>query len=245
MDMGSKQSAPVIECFGLPGSGKSTLSRTLSHAFDDAMPILDDRAPALWRRTVPSGQRLAARASALADIGLWILIAKAAAQLGALAHPDALRRLAQLPFKRKRLLRLASRHALILDQGMAQDLWSAMVSARSTDPDISLLATLLRTLYRDIDLHMIALDLDPPTAARRIAARQNGLSRFDGKSAPEITHRLASASGLASAITAALHRTGLPLSTFDARQPPETLAEEVMEQLKERSPAPAYPSRPA
>jgi hypothetical protein len=172
----------LIEFFGLPGTGKSTLSRLGADLLmnrglivDEMTYDLDHRRPRVQRqlaklthilryvaahpcRTVSDLARIAAtRQATLLDLGKssfnWIFIASLASQ------------------------RLASSRITFLDQGVAQAVWSIGFAAQHGKPLDLLMADMEgRTLRPDLVVHVRA---DFQRLGDRLAGRERRVSRLD------------------------------------------------------------------
>ena len=220
----------LIECFGLPGSGKTTLCTSLRHEL--GYLTTDDVRIHWWQKTTLL-QKLKLLAGVFLEAGLWRSVTRAAWRLGVWKSPDGARRLATLPFLRARTRMFLDASTLALDQLLIQEVWSALVSARNLEPDSDLLADLLTALYRDIDVLLVCLHIDAPEAAERVAGRTVGYSRFDGLGAQAVAQRLAPTAGLVDRISDAAELSELRVRRLDARRQPSQLLEDAISALEE------------
>jgi hypothetical protein len=134
-----------------------------------------------------------------------------------IAGSDSLLRLAALPGKRRRLRH--ERGQLLREEGLLQDLWSILYSARHYDPDPLRLAPLIRYLYRGLDVRLVHIKVDADCARDRIVGRPDGKSRFDAMTEAELRGRLRETASLAPAIAAAAVAAGLTVETLDGLAP--------------------------
>jgi hypothetical protein len=157
-----QRSNPVIEFVGLPGAGKSTITRAL---------------PAQWptsRNTDPAALALPRRLRLYADALPFML------SLRPLAAED-IHRLRKLAAE----LRFYERPAagpLVIDQGMIQKLWSILLDRRSHDA--AALERLVKALAPSAPDLIVWLGTPPALAAERLASRGGGNSRLQ-KRAPD------------------------------------------------------------
>ena len=159
----------VIELVGLPGSGKSSITRAVQarHLGRGDLRILEARLG--W----PVVQLLVA-----------------ALNLALSARPFSIARIARA-FKLVGFLRYYRRHRnlpIIMDQGLTQKLWSML--AETQDFSLPLLTTTVRRLAPFAADHLIWVETPAHIAADRIAGRTGGNSRFDGHPQDENAARL-------------------------------------------------------
>lgn len=170
--MSSPRRDPIIEFVGLPGAGKSTIARALREAY-----------PQMRGPQVPAASR---------RVG-WDVLASAVALFLSL-RPFA----ANDPNRCAKLLEAyyVYRHGLgapiLLEQGLIQRLWSAVVDRRRCPP-ARLSAFASRVAKAGPDL-IISVTLPPDVAAARILARPRGNSRYERMAEAEIIARMGPAS---------------------------------------------------
>lgn len=169
-----RRADPVIEFVGLPGAGKSTISRAL---------------PATWptsRNTDPAPLPLARR--------LWLYRHALAFMLSLrpLQWKDVtrLRRLAaELRFYER-----AAGAPLVIDQGMIQKLWSILLDRKSHSP--AALERLVAALAPSAADIIVWLGTPPDLAAERLITRNGGNSRLQKRSEDEMKAGLVAGQGL-------------------------------------------------
>jgi hypothetical protein len=159
---------PVVEFTGLPGSGKTT---TAEHF------------PTLWMRcadvkdiAVP----LKARAALLAASWRFFLSLRP-------HHVKDLRKLWRLGDQLAYYIHDFDR-PLVLDQAIVQKLWAALV--RRQDFDRAELECVMKFIAPFAPDMIVWMRTPPEEAARRIASRPHGASRFDRRPLDEIHHEL-------------------------------------------------------
>ena len=193
--------APIlIELFGQPGAGKTTLVRAAaSHAKTKA------DLTAAWMR-LPALRKADLFGRAALD-GTCVIAATRLAIGARLNRGDSLSRLVRMVVKSHWVR--AQREPLLLEEGHLQDLWSIFYSAGRTEPDPHLLAPLVRCLYRGVEAQIVFLDADPRSAFDRIRGRSHGKSRLDQLSDSELQARLAATANLTRSIVDAATLAGL------------------------------------
>jgi AAA domain len=223
--------ARLVECLGLPGTGKTTLCLALlgRGGWTAGKPLNTK----IWRAW-PLGRRLRLSMTALFwEAGAFISVMWAVAALGLWRKPRPALRAMQLPVQRYWLKQQLARKRsqgdgiLLFDQGIGMVLWSVLDEAGCHSPQAAAMDRLVRRLYRDIAVTFLFLDADHVTAARRIAARTGGESRFDAMPHETIAARLAPAQGLLRLIETALAKIGPVAAALDATRPTDALADQA------------------
>ena len=159
---------PVIEFVGLPGAGKSTITRAL---------------PALWptsRNTDPAALPFARRV-AFYRHALPFMLSLRPLQA---ADPMRMTRLAD----ELRFYQRAAEGPLVIDQGMIQKLWSLLLD-RTSHSAAALEALVAAFAPSAADL-VVWLGTPPEVAAERLLARNGGNSRLQKRAAPDMMQGL-------------------------------------------------------
>lgn len=217
----------IVEMFGMPGSGKTTLT----HAVSEFVPgNTNSDLSRAWANQAP-GRRLLYIARGLLDLPAVAAAAELALRARIL-NGEGLFRLLRLVAKTHWIR--SQEAPLFLDQGFLQDLWSILYCAGRMDPDPALLVRLIRRLYRGADAGIIHLALDAQTAAVRIRGRTNGASRFDGKQEVVVRQSLSSAARLDGALIRAAVDAGLDVQSLDGAEPVAALADRMRRALAGR-----------
>lgn len=190
---------PVIEFAGLPGAGKTTICRHLAtpHGGKGAVPLRRMRVDA------------AVRGFARAYLGLLMTI-----------RPLTIDRL-----RRSVNLLAFLRHyggtdqPLVLDQGVVQKLWSILIDAESYSPErLRRVVAAFRPLAPD---RLIVVAVPAGIAARRVAERRHGNSRFDGRDEAAVAAALAEAEQLLADLVALFAaETGVAVTRLESTRPP-------------------------
>jgi hypothetical protein len=160
---------PLIELVGLPGSGKSSITRAVRtrHLGRGDLRIVEAR------------------------LGWPVVQVLVAALILALsARPFSITRIARA-FKLAGFLRYYRRHGnlpIIMDQGLTQKLWSMLAETRNFS--LPLLATTVRRLAPFAADYLIWVETPANIATDRIVGRIGGNSRFDGQPRDEVADRL-------------------------------------------------------
>jgi hypothetical protein len=123
---------------------------------------------------------------------------------------------------------------LVLDQGFLQDLWSILIAGKSRTAETRELADLLTLLYYDIDTKVVVIEVDPSTAATRVAGRTHGDSRFDGLPQDELRGALDAAGAVKDQVKDAAMMAGLPMNVLNGTIP----VNELVSQLRALLPTP-------
>ena len=131
----------IIEMFGLPGVGKTTLAT----AVIGKSPLLTRRnLTAAWNR-LPLRQRSAFLLRALADARCIGCAARFAFR-SRLTNSDSLTRLLRLVAKTSWMK--SHRGEMLLDQSFLQEIWSICISAGRSDPDPAALTQFIRIFIK-------------------------------------------------------------------------------------------------
>lgn len=225
----------VVELFGQPGAGKSTLARFVAEGSE-----LPTRAAlsVAWKRQ-PKLSKAALLARTLLDAPCLAAATKVALN-GRLFSGDSLSRLVRLLIK-SHWFRSQS-GPFLLEEGHLQDLWSILYSAGRREPDPRQLAPLIRCLYRGLDVQIVYLEVDPQSAFDRIRARTQGKSRLDRLSQEELRSELIGHADLPSRLVDAARLAGLRVERLDASLPIDTSAGQLREIMR-RLGAPATKRR--
>lgn len=213
-------SAPLlVEMFGQPGAGKSTVA----HATDSSGLLTSASLSEAWgSRSRLSQGAIAARA--LVDPASLARGARLAAKVP-LMSGDSLFRLGRLVVKSHWIRSQSGR--MLLQEGFLQDLWSIFYSAGRFQPDPRLLSSFIASIYRGLDARIMFIEVDTETALIRIGGRRSGKSRLDGVPEPVLRRRLVDTGELTRRIAEAAEHAGLHVERLDGSAAPELLAERV------------------
>lgn len=210
----------LIELFGHPGAGKSTLARA-------ALADSDRRATAslgaAWKKQSSLAKGLLV-GRAILD-GACLGSAMRLATSGRLFRGDSLPRLVRLVIKSHWIR--SQKEPLLLEEGHLQELWSVLYSAGRLDPDPQLLAPLIRCLYRGVDAQLVFLDVDPESAFQRIRTRKHGKSRLDRLAEAELRNQLVARAQLPHQLVEAARLAGLRVERLDAALPIEATVDQL------------------
>lgn len=214
----------VIEFFGLPGSGKSTIAAAVQAELGAA-----DRkmVAAAWKRESFTS-RLGYVLSSLVDLPL-ILAALRLAILARLWSVDSWRRLTRLLLMRRWWI--AQSAPMLFDQALLQNVWSLLIASGRTRTDPAIVVPLLRAFYRGMKVLVIVIEVEPAVAAHRIVARVGGNSRFDRLSAADAELQVSRSVELVKAIAEACRRAGLTVQSLDGSATPGDLAGKCRRQV--------------
>lgn len=210
----------LIEFFGVPGSGKTTLA-TLT-ARQCGLRTRSDLS-ASWNK-----QSAAKKFTQIFGSYLDVPCNAAAVRFAVkakLRYPESIFRFGRLLAKRKWVT--SQSDSLMLDQGFLQDLWSILCSARQSRPDMRALSDLIACLYKGIEPRILVLEVDAQCAARRISKRKHGDSRLDGLPEEVVSERLVSSAAILEAIIRAAQTTGLRIDKIDGSLPEAVLLRKI------------------
>lgn len=218
--------APVtlIELFGGPGAGKTTLTKAVAERADVALRA--DVSGSWWRSS--SMRRLTHICRAAAQfhvLGIAIRVASEA-PLRSFESRIGLCRL----IAKSRWLRLQS-GAVLLDQGFLQDIWSIFYASDVFTPEPRLLTALIRSLYAHIEAKIVFIDVPSVTAFERIRGRNHGHSRLDALPPIELEQSLHRAAQLPQRIVEAAEAAGLRVVRLDGSAPIDELARQLLGEL--------------
>lgn len=210
----SRDTPLLVELFGQPGAGKTTLVRAAAPGSE-----LRGRASlgAAWKQQSSLDKATFFARAILKPACLAHAIRLAIS--ARLFHGDSLSRLARLVIKSHWVR--SQTGLLLMEEGHLQDLWSIFYSAGQLDPEPRLLAPLIRCLYRDVEVQLVFLEVDPQSAFDRIRARPHGKSRFDQLAEEELRKQLAASAQLPYKLAEAARLAGLKVERLDASLPAE------------------------
>lgn len=219
----------VVEMFGLPGSGKTTVADLVCRQVQaDGWRCL--RRPDLRRQFATRSplRKLATLMSA--DPGARGLFPAAFryARTGDAANARALIFAARLVLRR-RYLRLAARtpsmDMILLDQWMLQCVWGA--AARRTPSDAANPRPVIERTNRGMSIRYVCLDIEPEEACARIRKRPTMGSRFDRMTDGLRLDRLRAGSETVEHMVGALQALDLAILRVDGMREPELCAAEI------------------
>lgn len=233
VDTKARHAGQLIEFFGPPGAGKTTLANAISNQAEVVTrhPLSDrwSRHTAIDRgrriaRGFLSGRCLAAAMRLIANLRL--------------TRRESLLRLGRLIAKHRWLA--SQSETVLLDQGMLQELYSALYAARVDDVEPAALRPLLAALYRPLRATIYVLHVDPSVAEARIGQRTYGRSKLDRMAAAHRASALARTLRLQQRIIAAAQIAGLTVVDLDGAADIGQLAGQVIQssQLPVREKAP-------
>lgn len=202
----------VVELFGLPGAGKSTICAGIDPALVD---ITRSQITGAWNNRSLAGRALVGLQS-LGDIA-WLRSVLRFVREKPLSERESWRRLARLIGMKHRLR--THDGVVLLDQGVLQALWSIFYTEAEFDTDLQHLSGVLRSFYDGIDAHIVAVQVPPDIAASRVDSRSTGTSRLDRLSEDRVLAELEQVGELSQSILRAARAAGLRVTLLDGTQP--------------------------
>lgn len=223
---GAKCMPRIVEMFGVPGVGKTTLSSAVLQVENQ---LARRELTAAWSRLSLQHQgafllRALLNFRCLASAARFALHTR-------LTSLDSLMRLVRLTAKTHWMRSHSS--AMLLDQSYLQEIWSICFSAGRNDPDRESLVRLIRNLYAGLEARIVFVDADAGTASQRISGRDHGYSRLDGAPAADVEARLERMARLPHAIVAAAEAAGLKVERLDGSEMVEANAARLRKLISE------------
>ncbi len=201
------------ECFGLPGSGKTTLTNELAERTDIQSVQSLFAEPDVTTRQEKTILYLKAL---VCEFSLYLHTARLIVLLKLWRNKSSLLNLAKLPVQKYKIAAIKSKEAPLLGQLLLQNLWSAMISAKIECASPAVLSPFIKALFKNIDVAVFYLEIPPEMAAQRIESRPEGGSRFDGSTQDTINEQLQKTIQTTDDIIKATSYAGIPVIHIDA-----------------------------
>lgn len=215
----------VIEMFGVPGVGKTTL---VTAVVQEGYQLTRSELTAAWNR-LSLQKKSAFLLRSLINVQCVASAARFAFRTR-LIKSESLVRLVRLIAKTHWIR--SHRGEMLLDESFLQEIWSICISAGRSEPDEVALARLIRCLYAGVPTHIVFVEADPAIASLRISDRSHGCSRLDGLALPIVKAQLARTARLPHAIIAAAEVAGLPVERLDGADLVEANADRLRKLLQ-------------
>ena len=222
----------IVELFGLPGAGKTTLVSGLS-----LPPGTIQREDLARGRSALSAVQLVRLALATLADWRWLGALAVLAWQTPIRHSEALGRL--LRFAVFKTWMRQQGLLLVLDQGPIQALWSIFFTEGSTRLPCGALARVIDLLYADISVVVFEIAVQPDLAATRITSREAGNSRLDGLPFGLTHSRLEACADLPGELLAAVRQAGITVHSLSGDKTREQLRHEV-QAMVDRAAATAF-----
>lgn len=200
----------MVEFFGLPGAGKTTLVDDLPVAENTSRR--EDLARAL--RSLPNLKVARLVLRAMFDLP-WLFALIALALKTPIWRLESLRRMLRIAATKNWIA--SQKGPLVLDQGSLQGLWSIFYTEGIALPPRKELVRVLRFLYSDVRLVVIEILVDPSIAAERVSARVRGSSRLDELPARVVQDKLEVLESLPGELLAAAREAGFEVHSLSGR----------------------------
>ncbi|HOO49947.1 MAG TPA: hypothetical protein PLK94_01515 [Alphaproteobacteria bacterium] len=214
------------ECFGLPGSGKTTVCKDIytRAVLGGVTDIFEARPFTFFQKAQLTVYSL------FSDFVVYFLLAKLCFDMN-IRDREALNYLFRLPVQKLRLKNAVNEKRYLIEQLFLQNIWSAFICAKITEVKPATLSPLIQYFYRDLDGAFLYFDTTPEIVSARIAKRIDGTSRFDGMDARDIEERFrgCGAGSLMDDIATAALFAGLDVYVVDASGSVHLILEKVLD----------------
>jgi hypothetical protein len=221
----------VVELFGLPGAGKTTVVSGLR--LPPGAILREDMASA--RKALPLNQLVRLILSTLKE-WRWLWALTRLALQAPIRHREGLDRLIRLAVVRTWMRKQSD--LIVLDQGPLQALWSIFYTEGRTRPPRQALVRVISLLYADINVQLIEIAVPPDIAATRITIREQGNSRLDGLPLAVARRKLEACAELPADLIAAAREAGLFVHSLPGDNPPAILRRAVQALVDQASAIP-------
>ncbi|MHA1539443.1 MAG: hypothetical protein ACTSXQ_03095 [Alphaproteobacteria bacterium] len=206
--MENAQNTKIIECFGLPGAGKSTIVNALLDNKQSALFVV----PPFHKKSVLFKLSFLLKTT-LAELPFLIRATYWLCRMKC-CQPKQIKRLLESTLSvRYTLCFKQDKTPIIFDQWILQNIWSIFVSGGK--PRTRYIHKILQHLYKDIDLKVLLFKGDISLAQKRILERTHGKSRFDGLTDEETYNKLKKNEENFKEITASLENLGFDIINLD------------------------------
>ncbi len=211
------------ECLGLPGSGKTTLSRYLIES-----GVNKSFSEHYQKRFPGTSSRLKAfAASCVLDTPLYWKILLFIARYRLWQSPYVAH-LLKAPMRKRAFLCFPDESCYISEQFFLQEIWSIMIDSKNNkNVQPWHLAPVIKGLYAGTEVQILYFVTAPALAASRIETRADGNSRFDGKPAEEIEPELEQKQAQMNSILKACHFAGLYVIEINASAKVEEISKSL------------------
>jgi len=197
----------VIELVGLPGAGKTSLTKKIS------VPFVGCRDFRYFGCLLPASSWSVA--SATFKLAMTIRPFRFSYFFRALKFVVALR-----------MYKANKSSLVVLDQGMIQKLWSMIIETESYSAEK--LEQVVASIAPFAPDHLVWISVQPALAADRIAHRRGGNSRFDGQPTEQIVMRLRSLEAVYHSLVDLLGKHArVEILTLDGEAPLDTNAKKI------------------
>lgn len=221
----------IIEIFGLPGAGKTTVYNSLKSTNSEESNLIGSSEFSEYRRNIDRLETIKLFSQDLSGTIKYLMFLK---KINAIKNKSELKRALKnkiIPFQLSNFFDKNKDKALIFDQLYIQNVWSILFNAKYND--YSVIDTLLK-----FDIHLrtkkyIYINVDLHEAVDRIANRGKGNSRFDGNDKGKIISELKNKNKIFDYIYHFLINEGVEVQKYNSTNGSNFIAKKIAEKYLE------------
>lgn len=225
----------VLECFGLPGAGKTTvLNRVISRLKERGWTVSDttDLTDKVSSYSTVKKVYVSVRNVAPAEIASVGRVLCSSRKVGR----EALKRATRLPIHEAYLRLFVNRfggEAVCLDQWTVQAIWSTTVGVSKFVPQG--LSDFLKHAIAKQPRLFLYFQIDVEEAAQRIVNRSDGKSRFDGLDPLDVVRRLRNEESRMKYLYTAVQDSGAEVFRLNGSDSVESKVEDILRWIWNRA----------
>ena len=217
------------ECFGLPGSGKTTISnevhKTTKFKSSDEIVFKYSGVIRLLSNLYYLFQSLPTEINAYVQVMRTLIIYNRKAGLSSAKY------LLKLPAQKRKYTVAAKKSYYFADQLLLQNIWSYFCMVQAKDVRIEDISPLINAIYGGFRPTIVYVQTDEQDTLKRLQGRTHGKSRFEVTGQNDISHKLHNALGVAQKLIKASQYAGMNVVTIHG----EGSLGDVLEDLREKT----------